>query len=203
MKKLALTVAILGACAASHAESANWRLFAGAGIANGAETIFSGTITTDGSGQIVPFQVTAGGGTQYRFGADYRVAERITLQGSVGFHTDDPMGYNGSVTFSNTPVELLAFFNVSDALRIGGGARQSFAKMAATGKVEKWSGVGTYDSTVGSVAELQYLFAQDEGKSAHNRPQFGISARWVNETFTHSASTFSGDHYELGLVLYY
>ena len=203
MKKFAVTIAMVGVCVASHAQSTNWRFFGGAGIANGADTIFSGTITTDGTGRVVPFQVTVGSGTQYRFGADYRVAERFTLQGAVGFHTEDPAGYDGSVTFSNTPVELLAFVNVTDAFRLGGGVRQSFAKAAATGKAEKWSGVGRYDSTVGSVAELQYLFAKDDAKPAFNKTQFGISARWVNESFTHDASTFSGNHYELGLVLYY
>ena len=171
-------------------------------MASGGDTIFSGTITTDGTTQVVPFQVTPGG-PKFRLGGDYRLGERITVQGSVGMSTSDPMGYNGSLTFANNPVELLVFANLTDALRAGLGVRQSFARMAATGKVESWPGVGRYESNAAGVAEVQYLFSTDDSKPAHSRPQFGLSVRGVNETFTHHSESFSGNHYELGLVLYY
>lgn len=206
MKQWLWGMAWMGTCALCQAQSetaAPWRFFAGAGMAGGPDTIFSGTITTDGTTQVLPFQVTAGGGPQFRLGADYRLNDRLTVQGSVGLYTSDPMGYNGSLTFSNNPVELLVFVNLTDALRAGAGVRKSFARMAATGKVEKWSGAGYYDSNAGGVAEIQYLFAGDEAKPGRSRAQFGVSARWVNETFTHNGLSFSGNHYELGLVLYY
>ena len=214
MKQWVWGLALMGLVAASQAQqaqqaqaqveaSAPLRFFVGAGIAGGADTIFSGTITTQGTTQVLPFQVTAGGGPQFRIGADYRLGERLTLQGSVGMYASEPMGNNGSATFSNNPVELLAFVNLTDAFRLGAGVRQSFARMAATGVSANWSGTGHYDSNVGGVAELQYLFASDESKPGRSRAQFGVSARWVNETFTHKTSSYSGNHYELGLVLYY
>ena len=205
MKQWVWMVALVGACTASQAQTvapSPWRFFAGGGMASGGDTIFSGTITTDGTTQVVPFQVTPGG-PKFRLGGDYRLGERITVQGSVGMSTSDPMGYNGSLTFANNPVELLVFANLTDALRAGLGARQSFARMAATGKVESWPGVGRYESNAAGVAEVQYLFSTDDSKPAHSRPQFGLSVRGVNETFTHHSESFSGNHYELGLVLYY
>ena len=209
MKQWVWGLALMGVGVASQAQqlqgeaSAPLRFFVGAGMAGGPDTIFSGTITTQGTTQVLPFQVTAGGGPQFRIGADYRLGDRITVQGAVGMYASEPMGINGSVTLSNNPVELLAFVNLTDAFRVGGGIRKSFARMAATGVAESWSGTGYYDSNVGSVAELQYLFASDEAKPGRSRAQFGVSARWVNETFTNNASSYSGNHYELGLVLYY
>ncbi|MBK9346244.1 MAG: hypothetical protein IPN06_07310 [Burkholderiales bacterium] len=148
-----------GACTASQAQTVAQAPggFAGGGMASGGDTIFSGTITTDGTTQVVPFQVTPGG-PKFRLGGDYRLGERITVQGSVGMSTSDPMGYNGSLTFANNPVELLVFANLTDALRAGLGVRQSFARMAATGKGGSWPGVGRYESNAaGRVAEVQLL----------------------------------------------
>jgi hypothetical protein len=69
----------------------------------GAKPSLSGTITTIGTTQTLPFEIQAGTGTQYRLGADYRFADRLTLQGSIGRAVSDPMGMNGSLTFTVTP----------------------------------------------------------------------------------------------------
>jgi opacity protein-like surface antigen len=201
MKKTMMAVAIAAACACAQAEGSNWRAFASIGLAGGGEEITEGDIVQQGTNSSHHFQIKAGDGLQFRVGADYRLLPRLTLQGSVGYSNNAPMGYNGSLTFSTMPVELLAFVDLTDSLRIGGGARKTRADMKATGVAENWPEVGIYDSSAGSVVELQYLSAL----SARNKTQFGVSLRCVTETFTHSRTgfRFNGNHYELAAALYY
>lgn len=203
MNKLLIGAAMVGACTLAHAEGSKWRFFAGVGFSNGGETIASGTITTIGTTKVLPFEIQAGTGTQYRVGADYRISDRLALQASVGRSVSDPMGMNGSLTFTTTPVELLGFVNITEALRVGGGLRRTSADMTGTGVSAGWSGNGSYASTGGTVLEAQYLFATSEAKPNFQKPQFGISIRFVNESFSHDSVTFNGNTYEVGLVLYY
>lgn len=203
MNKLWAGLLVLSMCATAQAQDSKWRFFAGVGLSNGGETITSGTITTIGTTQVLPFEIQAGTGTQYRIGADYRVTEQLALQASIGRTVSDPMGMNGSLTFTVTPLELMGFVNVTKALRLGAGLRKSVADMAGTGVSADWSGNGTYESSGGTVVEAQYLFATAEAKPGTQKSQFGISARFVNESFTHNAVTFKGNTYEIGLALYY
>ncbi len=203
MKKTVAGLTLLGVCFLAQAQPSKWRFFAGVGLSNGGETIMSGTITTIGTTQTLPFEIQAGTGTQYRLGADYRFADRLTLQGSIGRAVSDPMGMNGSLTFTVTPVELLGFVNITESLRIGAGLRKSYADMSGTGVSANWSGIGSYSSSGGSVVEAQYLFATSEAMPGAQKSQFGISGRWVNESFTHNTTTFKGNTYEIGLALYY
>lgn len=203
MNKVLAGLVVCGACALAHAEDSNWRFFAAAGMSNGGDTIASGTITTVGSGSVVPFEIKPGTGTQFRVGADYRLSEGLRLQGSIGRAVSDPMGMNGSMEFTTTPVELLGFVNLTDAFRLGGGLRKTYARMTASGVSAGWSGVGDYSSTLGTVLEAQYLFSTSEAKPSTSKPQLGLSVRWVNESFSHDADTFSGRHYEVGVAFYY
>ena len=203
MNKLVVGLAVMSVCALAQAQNSNWRFFVGMGLSNGGETIASGTITTIGTTQVLPFEIQAGTGTQYRVGADYRLADRVTLQGSIGRSVSDPMGMNGSLTITLTPLELLGFVNITDALRIGAGVRKSSAEMSGTGISANWTGVGSYSSSGGSVVEAQYLFATSEAKPGAQKSQFGISTRFVNESFKHNSVTFKGNTYEVGLALYY
>lgn len=203
MNKVLAGLVVFSACAMAHAEGSNWRFFAGAGMSNGGDTIASGTITTVGSGSVLPFEIKPGTGTQFRVGTDYRLSEGLTLQGSIGRAVSDPMGMNGSMEFTTTPVELLGFVNLSDAFRVGGGLRKTYARMTASGVSAGWSGVGDYSSTLGTVLEAQYLFSTSQAQPSAAQPQLGVSVRWVNESFSHDGANFSGRHYELGLVFYY
>lgn len=203
MKKVSIGLVLVCACALAHADGSNWRFFAGAGMSSGGETIVSGTITNVGTGNVVPFEIKPGTGTQFRVGADYRLSERVTLQGSIGRAVSDPMGMDGSLEFTTTPVELLAFVNLTDAFRIGGGLRKTSAEMTGSGKAAGWSELGSYSSTGGAVLEAQYMFAASGAKPSAQTPQLGLSLRFVNESFTHDSVSFGGNHYELGLALYY
>jgi hypothetical protein len=198
MKTMMAALAMACMCVVAHAEGSNWRLFGGLGFGNGGDTITSGNITNVSTGAQTAYEIKPGGGTQYKVGIDYRVADRLTLQVSYGYSSSDPMGYNGSLTFTSSPAELLAFVNLTEGLRIGGGARKTTAEMKGTGVAAGWWEVGAYDSSPGTVVEAQYLV-----KMGSNRSQFGLSLRYVAESFTHNSVTFNGNHYEVGMALYY
>ncbi len=201
MKRTMTAVAVMAACACAHAEGSNWRFLLGMGLANGGEQITEGTITTVGTSDVRQFQIKTGDGLQFRVGADYRLMPRFSLQASVGYSSTAPMGMNGSLTFTTMPVELLAFLDLSNSLRIGGGVRKTQADMKATGVAEGWIGAGTYTGSDGGVVELQYLTPF----SAQDKTQFGVSLRYVTETFTHdrTGTRFNGNHYELAAALYF
>lgn len=201
MKRVIAAFAVVTACALAQAEPSNWRFLASIGLAGGGEQITEGSITTVGTSNTHQFQITAGDGVQYRVGVDYRLLPRLTLQTSVGYSSNAPMGMNGSLTFTTIPVELLAFVDITSSLRIGGGARKTQADMKATGVSENWIGAGTYSGSRGGVVELQYL----TGSSVHNKTQSGVSLRYVTETLTHdrTGTSFNGNHYELAVALYY
>lgn len=141
---------------------------------------------------------------KYALGADYRIAEKVTLQGSVGREVSTiPNAANGDLTFTRVPVELLGFYDLSKDFRLGGGLRYSTnPNMTGNGFAEGWSGLGGYEPSLGAVLEGQYLFVTPVKGSAGNG-QFGLSLRYVSESFKKNGTTTNGDHYELGLVLYY
>ena len=203
MNKWWIGLATLCACTFAQADDSNWRLFAAVGMATGGDTIIAGTITNTTTNTVERYDIRAGTGTRYRVGAEYRLLGRFTLQGSIGRSVSDPMGVNGSLTFTTTPTELLAFVNLTDGLRVGGGVRQTSAEMTGTGVAARSPVVGTYTSTQGSVVEFQYLFSADNSNAGYKKTQVGIAFRLVQESFTHNALTFNGDHRELSLVLYF
>lgn len=194
-----MAITLVVSCSLSHAQS-NWRFFAGAGIADGGETIVSGNIVTDGTNKVTPFTIKAGGGTQLRAGLEYRLMDRLSLQGSLGYHVSDPMGYNGSLTFTAVPVELMAFLNVTESLRLGAGVRKTNGELKGTGVASAWSVNGTYSGSAASVVEAQYLFGSGNSKG---NAQFGISVRAVNESLSHDGLSINGNHYEVGAALYF
>jgi hypothetical protein len=201
IEKILICLATVGACSLAQADESNWRFYAGIGMTDGGDTIVSSTITNTSNGLVQPFEIKAGTATEFRAGADYRIADWLSVQASIGHSDNAPMGVNGSLDFKKTPVELLAFANFTDAFRIGAGVRKTHAEMSGTGVVANWDGLGSYSSTRGSVVEAQYLFGLSDAKSRHNL--FGLSIRYVNETFAKDSVTFSGRHYELGGAYYY
>lgn len=201
MKRTITAMAIMASCACAHADNSSWRVLASIGLGGGGETIAEGDIVTQGTTTAHHYRINAGDGMQFRLGADYRLLPRFTLQASVGYSSTAPMGYDGSLTFTTIPMELLAFLDLTNSLRVGGGARQTRADMKATGVAEGWIGAGSYSGSPGGVVELQYL----TGFSAQDKTQFGVGLRYVTETLTHdrTGTTFNGDHYELAATLYF
>jgi hypothetical protein len=62
-----------------------------------------------GTGLVIPFDIQAGTGFQQRLGAEYRLSQRFTLQGSVGHSTSEAMGIDGSYEFTTIPFEFTGF----------------------------------------------------------------------------------------------
>ncbi|HXA46130.1 MAG TPA: hypothetical protein VNW52_00765 [Burkholderiaceae bacterium] len=203
IKKILLAMSLIGICAAAHADESNWRFYAGIGMTDGGDTIIASNITVEPTGLVEPFEIKAGTTTEFRVGADYTIAKWLSVQASIGHADNAPTGNNGSLDFKTTPIELLAFLNVTDALRIGGGLRKTHAQMSGTGVVVGWPGLGSYSSTRGSVVEAQYLFGLSDAAAGNRHNLFGLSVRAINETFTHDSVSFSGHHYEIGGAYYY
>jgi hypothetical protein len=202
-KQALVSILLILSAGAAQAEGSNWRFFGGLGLADGGDIISRGIIVQDGTNKELPFEIKAGGGTQYRAGVEYRLMERLSVQGSIGVSVADPMGYNGSLTFSTVPVEVMAFVNITEGARIGFGVRKTNARMAGTGVAANWPELGTYDSNGGTVLEAQYLFGNASARAGTERTQFGISLRVVDEKFTHTTVTVGGKHYEVGGIVYF
>ena len=200
-KGLLALALVAGAATATQAQTtSNWRFYAGGGLTHGGDTIAAGTITDVGNGHVIPFEVKPQGDWQVRVGADYRLTDSFSLQGAIGHGNSAPMGYDGSYTMTTIPVELLGFFSITDAFRVGAGVRKTYADMAGTGKGLGYPGLGRWDTSGGAVLELQYLWST---AVAGRGPQFGVSLRRVSETFSKDGYSVSGNHTELGVALYY
>lgn len=198
-----LALLLVATAGMAQAQSSNWRFLVGVGVADGGETITSGNIVTDGTNKLTPYTIKAGGGTQLRAGLEYRLMDRLSLQGSLGYVVSDPMGYNGSLTYTAVPVEFMAFLNVTESLRVGAGVRKTHGELKGTGVASAWSVNGTYTGSAAGVVEAQYLFGSGDAKTSAQRTQFGISIRAVNETLTHDGLSINGNHYEVGAALYF
>lgn len=202
MKKWILIV--LGAlCSLAHADSSSWRFYAAGGLASGGETVVSGVIVEDGTNKTVPFDIKPGTGIPLRVGAEYRVSAPFALRGAVERTVTDPMGYNGSLTFTSTSTELMGLFSLTPAVRLGAGVRQTTGVLQGTGVAANWPELGTYTSAGGAVLEAQYLFSTDAARPQSRQPQVGVTLRLVSESLQRDGVTLNGDHYEVGLALYF
>ena len=197
-------VLLLGAwISVAHADDSPWRFYAGGGIATGGDTVRHSMIVQDGTNRIVPFDLKLGTGMPVRLGAEYRLPGPLSLRASVGRAITDPSGYNGGVTFTTTSTEVMGLVNMTNALRLGLGARQSTTVMQGTGVAQYWDEIGTYDGKNGAVVEVQYLFSNDGAHPKSRQPEFGVTLRLVKESYLRNGVTFNGDHYEVGLALYF
>jgi hypothetical protein len=200
MKRWMVCVAVASACMGAYAQDSNWRFFGGLGAASGGEKITSGEITVTGTTQVVPYSVGPGEGIQKRIGFDYRIADRFTLQTSIGHMSSEPSGVNGSYDFTVVPVEFMGFVDVVYGLRVGAGLRKSSAELRGKGVVANSPVNGSFRSDGGAVVELQYMLT---GADKPKGPQFGISLRAVSEKFKHALGELNGDHKEIGFLVYY
>lgn len=166
------------------------RFLLGAGLTFGGDTLATVSYI-DGSSD----SVTAGDGLVFYGGLDYRLDDAISLQGTLGYHFDSTKpATNGEVTFSRIPLELLAYYHINDAFRLGGGIR------IVTGPKLEGSGIAssanwTFDNTVGMIIEGEYLLHRT----------FGIKLRHVSERYQPSGSPVSidGSHFGVLANLYF
>jgi hypothetical protein len=187
---------------AQEASPPSVRLFGNFGYGFGGDTLASGTYTNGST-----YEVKAGTGVQFAIGADARVAEKVTIQGSVGYHSHSTTASNGEIAFKRTPIELLAFYDVTKQFRLGGGVRKSTgAEMTVSGAAVGSAAAGKYDSSTGAVLEGQYFFSPAASTAGSRKAQFGLSLRYVTENYTLQNSNTgakNGNHGAIGLVMYY
>lgn len=200
MKSGLIACMLVTSAMAAQAEAPRLRLFGSVGHGFGGDALVKGSWS---NGE--PWDLRAGTGPVLALGADFRIADRITVQGSVGHQRYSIDGTNGSVAFSRVPVELLGFYALTQQFRLGLGVRQSQSAKAVGGGVLS-SVYRTYDSSAGAVLEAQYLFS---APSASGRaPALGVHLRFIGEGFTQNnsgagAQKISGNHVAAGLVFYY
>lgn len=199
MKKQWLGALLVLGCALAHADDpSKWRFVGRIAVGFGSDALDSGTYVGG-----TRWELSAGNGLKYALGADYRIAEKVTVQATVGKELSTVPAGNGDLTFNRTPVEVLGFYDVSKDFRLGGGLRSSTnAQVSSSGAGNGYPSVGTWTSSVGAVLEGQYIF--DSRMHADGAvSQFGVNLRFVSENFTKDAVTKRGDHAEVGIFLNY
>jgi hypothetical protein len=198
-------IGLLLACAAAtvYAEVPRVRLYTNVGYGLGGDTLLSGQYI-GGSG----FRLRTGQGPVLAVGADIRLADRLTLQGSLGYQRDSMEAANGNVSFHRWPVELLGFYSINQQVRVGMGVRKTQnVKVKAEGVGAGIDIEGSYNSSAGAVLEVQYLF--DVPATVDRKLIVGMHLRYVQESFTQEDSGTGpkekkkGNHVALGLVFYY
>ena len=182
MKKIAITAALVATSLCSHADDLRPLHFViGTGITGGGEKLATVTYT-NGDTQ----DIRSGGLVHYFAGVDVRAAPHVSVQATVGYHVDTSSGAsNGSVRFTRVPVEVLGYFHVSDAIRLGGGVRLvNSPELVGRGVASNIN--ESFDNTVGVVLEGEYKFTN----------WFGLKLRAVSESYRSKSTGLkaNGDH---------
>jgi hypothetical protein len=197
MKKLtfaiALAIASLGAAQAQTDAPApaekQMRFLVGAGLTFGGDKLATARFVNGDE-----YNLHAGSIFAMTAGIDYRVTEQFSFQGTIGYHVDDATAKNGSIKFQRFPIELLAYYHLSPAWRIGGGARYlTNAKLTSSGAAD----IGDYEfkNTLSGVVEGEYLI----GRHA------GVKVRYVVEKLEekHYGDKFKANHLGVFGIYYF
>jgi hypothetical protein len=200
MKRAAVLSLLMLSSICALAQESKWGLVAAIGWADGGEEVISGVIIDrNNEARTIPYVIRAGGGLQLRLGPEYRFNDAFSVQATVGHSVTDPMGDNGSLTFTTTPVEVLANFKPAPNFMIGVGARKTYADLKGTGVAANYPILGSYDGSAGSVLQFSYLLPVPSQAGS----TFGVHVRFVNEKLKFQQFELNGKHYELGMTLHY
>ena len=204
MKNLLMALLMGATGATAQAEAPRFRVLASAAYGVGGDTLVSETYSNTGQ----PFELRTGTGWVWAVGADLRMTDSVAIQASVGHQRNRAIGANFDFDFQRQPVELLAFYSMTDQVRLGLGARKVYnAKLTGYGTAAGYTGTGNYDSSVGTVLEGQYFFTTPS--LTERKLMVGMNLRYVQETFKLAEGGVgprtdkSGDHVEIGLIFYY
>lgn len=203
MKSAMVIGALAFASLSATAQESKWGLVAAVGWADGGDEIFAGQLVdVSNPAKVTDFNIKTAKAVQLRVGPEYRFNDRFSVQATVGRSVSDPMGVNASLTFTTTPVEVIANVKALPNVMIGIGGRKTFADLKGTGIAANYPILGSYDSSGGAVLEFKYLFSVPS-KSSQFNAALGAHARFVSEKFTFQKFELNGNHYELGLTLHY
>ena len=202
MKNWLICFMLAAAATAAQAQAPAVRFVTSLGYSAGGDTLASGTYASGNT-----YSIDAGKGVTFAVGADFRLAEKVTLQAAIGHHQDGTNASNGEIAFKRTPIELLGFYEVTENLRLGGGLRKAQnAEVTATGAAAGISAAGSYESTLGAVLEAQYFFNSLRYSNAEHKSLFGLGVRVVSESYQQNNSTAgskNGGHVALNFIFSY
>lgn len=166
------------------------RFLVGAGLTFGGDTIATASYT-DGTTD----KITAGSLILFYAGAEYRLNDNASIQGTIGYHFDSlKQAKNGDGSFSRIPIEVMAYYHLNDKFRLGGGLRfVNSAKLKLSGTPGTIN--DTFASATGLVIEGEWL----------PDPRTGIKLRSVSgekyQSNNFSGALFKGDH--IGILANY
>lgn len=205
MKNWLICFMMAATATAAQADAPRFRVHGSVAYAQGGDPLISEVYDT---GQT--FELIAGTGWVWTVGADFRITDSIAIQGSVGHQRNRAIGSNFNFDFQRQPVELLVFYAASEHVRLGLGARKvQNAKLTGNelSAAINHKATGSYDSSVGQVLEVQYLFSPPS--LTERKLVTGMNLRFVRENFTQAEESGGtgvakkGDHIAIGLVFYY
>lgn len=186
MKKTFLAVALaVGTIATAQAQTGpKFRPLIGAGFTFGGDTLATVSYT-DGSSE----DIKGGGLVHLYAGGEFKLGDKVSVQGTVGYHVDNSSGRDGSVRFSRMPVDLIALYHLNDQVRLGVGAQ------FINNPELKGSGVASsvnlkFKSTTGVILEGEYMFS----------PNAGAKLRYVDAKFKPEVGSGDADGSHLGLM---
>lgn len=203
MKRFFMGLMLMAAAFAAHADAPRLRFLGSVAYGWGGDQLINGAYTNGTS-----FELLAGTGWTWTVGADLRLFKGFHLQTSVGQQRNRVTAANGDFNFQRTPVEFMGFISATEQLRFGLGLHKTFgAKLTGTEAAYGWTGTGNYETSLGGVFEVQYLFSPPS--QSERAAVWGMNFRYIHENFTLSAAdggtgeAKSGDQMVVGLVFYY
>ncbi len=198
MKKWLMALATGLAVVSAQAEAPRVRLFGSVAYGDGGDKIIAEQYSNG-----APIEMFAGSGWTWTIGADMRLFGPLALQVSVGQQRNRVNGANFDMDFVRNPVEVLAFYSVTEQIRLGVGAHKTYnAKFTETGVQPRSR---DYDGSTGAVLEGQYFFTAPTNERAFLS---GVNLRVIRENFVQTSGTGTGteargDQVAIGLFFYY
>ncbi|WEF32719.1 outer membrane beta-barrel protein [Pseudoduganella chitinolytica] len=192
MKKFAFAFASLLAVTAAQAQqsaASPVRFMVGAGLSVGGDNLATVEFT-DGHSE----DLKAGGLLYLTAGADYRISEAFSLQGTINYHVNNSTGDNGDVRFQRFPVELIGYYHINPQWRVGAGVRYTNKpKISSSGVLDGMD--FEFDNTTSGLVEAEYFYSAN----------FGVKVRYVHETYKKSGyrGDVSGKHVGVSAAYYF
>jgi hypothetical protein len=130
MKSLLIISALsLSVCSAFANDNKSIKPLLGFGLTGGGETLVSTRFTNGDSASI-----RSGGLVSFIGGAEFRVANNIAVQTTMGYHVDRVNAANGSIRFERFPLSVTGLYSINPQVRLGLGLEHvSNPKIRGTG----------------------------------------------------------------------
>jgi hypothetical protein len=190
---------LLFACAftsAAFAQDRPWQYTGGAMLTAGGDSLLKGRYT-DGT----KVDITAGSLVDLRFGINVSLRPTVDIQTTLGIHNDGIFSTDANASFTRFPLEVIGFYQLNNPFRLGAGVRKSLSAKLTTKGVADYIPSAEYNSSIGSVLELQYLLGKNNTES---KAKTALNFRFVKENFTEKTYGYKvkGDHIGFGVIFY-